>query len=126
MYEALLDPKLSVGIRAWVVGEVAKDRGPQATAALVRVLDDPEASLVLSTLYALADRREDAGVREALELHRSHSDPKVASRVRVLLDTPSGSTAREQIWPREPLRNQLPQPSMGGASSPKLPGNSTR
>jgi hypothetical protein len=95
LYEALFDPELSLDIRAWVVGELGRERGPESTAALVRMLDDGQADLVLVVVDALADRIAEPGVRQALERQRAHSDPRVAQRIEELLETPSGSTARK-------------------------------
>jgi hypothetical protein len=75
--EAARKTDLPPDIRIWAITQLGAVGDPRSTEALVAVLSDSDSRVVTAAVAAVASRREDARVAEALAALRAHPDPAV-------------------------------------------------
>jgi hypothetical protein len=82
--EAARKTDLPTDIRIWAITQLGTSGDPRSTQALVGALRDPEPRVIAAAVAAVASRRADASVSEALASLRENPDPAVQAALGAL------------------------------------------
>jgi hypothetical protein len=82
--EAARKTELPPDIRIWAITQLGGSGDPRSTQALVGALGDPDPRVIAAAVAAVASRRADAGVSEALASLRENPDPAVQAALGAL------------------------------------------